>query len=188
MEAEEDSGQEGKARGGAPDARLRLSIATTMLIVLTASLAVATFTKTRMLLDRTSTNAIDHPAVFVLAIFLTGLAIGGIRRYGANQTLLHISTAFAIVTTAILFAEIHERLALYWLEFIVAATVAVPFAVQGVLLRRRRQACEKRGIKRWVELVVLGHLTVILAFAGTLASVQLAEMTVGAVKSARARP
>ena len=190
MPAEGPRSQEGHPKGiaGPRWPRVRISIATTMLIVLTASLAAATFTKTRMLFDRTSTDAIDYPAVFVLAITLTGIAIGGVRRYGLNQTLLHISTAFAIVSTAILFAEIHARLALYWLEFIVAFTVAVPFAVQALLLRSRPQSCEKRRIKRWTELVILAHLNVALAIAGTTASVQLAYMIVGAVTSARSTP
>lgn len=194
MEPEPESGSlspgstEAPGRSGKSMSRWRVSLATLMLMVLTAALGVATFVKVRLQFDPVSTEATDLPAVFVIAVALTGLAIGGARRYTTDQTLIHISTAYAVVTSGILFAEMSDRLALYWLEIVVAATIAVPFTVQALLLgARRRERCEKRRIKRWVELLILAHLNIGLAFVGTLASAQAAELFNGMVAQARER-
>jgi hypothetical protein len=166
----------------------RFSLGTAMLGVVAAALAFATFSKVRMSFDPTTALATDVPAVFVIAVALTGMAIGGARRYSVNQALVHISTAYAVVTSGILFAEMSDRLPFYWLEFVAATTVAVPFAVQGMLLRaRRRERCEKRRIKRWVELLILSHLNIALAMAGTTGSMYTAEIFSGIVNQARGR-
>jgi hypothetical protein len=165
----------------------RLNLKTAMLLVLVAGLGSATWVKTMMFFPRSEPLVIDGPTIFVMAIALCGAAIAGIRKYSGHQYLGHVAMAYCVVACTVLLAEIHQRAATYWLQFVVGTSIAIPFAVQGYRLRRGlTHACQKRELKKWVEAVVLSNFNIVLAIIGVFLSISGAQMLTEVVKNWRA--
>ena len=123
--------------------KLRLSMATVMMVVVTAS---ALFAKVRSHVPAGNQPylKVDAPILFVLSIGLTAVGLGSLKGHSAGQTMLQVTVACLGYVSLIGLAEAgRERPLLYWFQ------VSFGILVTGPLLARRLFKSEmERGPRR----------------------------------------
>lgn len=153
--------------------RLRISIATVMMLVVTA--AAASGLAARLLGIEAvgelaqAAGAVpgDALAVLILAIALTALALAARKRHTANQAMLQATLSCLGFLFVFSLAEIpSKRLQLYWLQALFAALVVAP-----LLARRAARARLDRGPRRawWMgtfEAIAFAYLNMFLVSVG----------------------
>lgn len=162
--------------------RFRFSLATILMLVVTAAAASALFSKFNQLIKGTTSDAWDYdlPTLAVLAIGLTALALGGLKDHTAVQTMLQATLAYVGYLSVIWLSEAGlNRLLIYWFQMNFALTVALP-----MLARRYVKAALPRGPRRswWkktCEAVAFSFLNMLLVLAG--ASIQVLIVQYGTV-------
>src|SRR5688572_2990196 len=148
--------------------RFRFSLATIMMLVVTAAAASALFAKVSHLIQGTTSGTwdFDTPTLAVLAVALTALALGAWKEHSAVQTMLQATLAYVGYLSVIWISEAGlDRLLLYWLQMAFALTVALP-----LLARRYVKAALPRGPSRswWkktCEAVAFSFLNMLLVVA-----------------------
>ena len=154
-----------------PLRKLRFSMATMLMLVVTAAVASALFAKIRQHVPAVGQPylRVDAPALFVLSIGLTAVALGAIKSHSGFQTMLQVIVACLSYLSLIALAESgQERPMLYWFE------ASFAFLVTGPLLARRLVKTEmERGPRRtwWkktFEAIFFAFLTIWLVLVGVL--------------------
>jgi hypothetical protein len=109
-----------------PARRLRLRLATLLVLVVASAPALALYAK---MLEHIGPGDLDAPAVTLLAIVLTGIAVGAWRRASPGQVIAQIGLACAALLVLV---EISfTRLVNYWLAIVVAVTIVVPLLARS---------------------------------------------------------
>jgi hypothetical protein len=159
--------------------RIRFSLATTMMFVLTAAAVSALYVKA---LEHTGTIAgpgwrFDIPSLFLLGIMLTALALGSWKAHSAVQIMLQVTLTCLGFLTLIWIGEAqYERAIRYWFQGAFAATVTLP-----LLARRSVKSSLPRGPKRnwWkktCEAIFFSFLNMMLVTAGGILQVYLSAV------------
>jgi hypothetical protein len=155
--------------------KIRFSMGTTMMFVLTAAAATALFTKIRRHTGAITTQPgwkTDVPSLFLLAIVLTAIALGSWKEHTAVRILLQVTLACLGCLTLIWIGEAqYERAIRYWSQGTFAALVTIP-----MLARRFVKSALPRGPRRdwWkktCEAVFFSFLTIMLITVGGLLQV-----------------
>ena len=151
--------------------RVRFSMGTIMIFVLLAATASALFAEARQhaRLIADPEWQVDGPSLLLLAIGLTGVALGAWKAHSASQTMLQIALACLGCLSLIWIGESGSlRAARYWFE--AAFAVAVTFPLLG---RRYVKAALPRGPRRnwWkktCEAVFFSFLNLLLVTGGAV--------------------
>ena len=152
--------------------KFRFSMATIMIFVVMAAAAMALFAKIQHLADQAAVPVgwkLDAPMLFLLAIFLTSVALGSWKEHTAVQVMLQVTLACFSCLTLIWIGEgKYERAIRYWCQATFAASVTLP-----MLARRFVKSSVPRGPRRdwWkktCEAVFFSFLTMLLVSAGGL--------------------
>jgi hypothetical protein len=156
----------------------RLRMSTLMMFVLMAAAASALFVEVR---GHTGPGIagwqVDGPTLFVLAIGLTGLALGAWKEHTATQTMLQVTLACLGCLTLIWIGEAGFNRGLrYWFQAAFGLTVPLPLLarryVKATLPRGPRQAWWKRTC----EAVFFSFLNIMLVTAGSLFQLTIVEI------------
>ncbi|MBX6314264.1 MAG: hypothetical protein IRY99_15330 [Isosphaeraceae bacterium] len=111
--------------------RPRITLGTAMIAVLALAAASALFVKIRRLLvGNAPPNGTDLGALTVLAIALTGIVIGCLRRTSPNRTLLQIAMTCGFALLLIEIGETYPRFIIYSFEVAFGLTIALPLLAQ----------------------------------------------------------
>ncbi len=151
--------------------KIRFSMGTIMMFVLTAAACMALFVKIQQHTDGVLPPGwnLDVPSLFLLAIALTAVALGSWKEHSAVQIMLQVTLACFSCLTLIWIGEAqYERAIRYWCQGTFAATVTLP-----MLGRRFAKSGLPRGPRRdwWkktCEAVFFSFLTMLLVTAGGL--------------------
>ena len=161
--------------------KFRFSMATIMMFIVMAAAAMALFVKVANLAEAADAPAaqigilglagwrLDAPSLFLLAIFLTAVALGSWKEHSSVQIMLQVTLACVSCLTLIWIGEAkYERAVRYWCQATFAALVTLP-----MLARRFVKSGMPRGPKRdwWkktCEAIFFSFLTMLLVSAGGL--------------------
>ncbi len=149
--------------------RMRFTMASVMMMVVTAAAASALFAKIRLHVPASNQAFLrfDAPALFVLSIGLTAVGLGALKAHTGGQMMLQVTLACLGFVTLIGLAEAGwQRPLLYWFETSFGLLVTVP-----LLARRSVKAEMERGPRRtwWkntCEAVFFSFLTSMLVLFG----------------------
>lgn len=164
--------------------KVRISMADVLMLVLAAAAASALFARLRMMIK--AKGATDHwdlhvPAVLVLAIVLTCVAIGSWRRFSLAGSTLCATSACLQILSLILLAETAKtapttaKAMLYWLQACFALTVVAP----GLALRSSwagEFAGTRRAVKNACEALIASFAAMVLVMIGAMLQFLGAEL------------
>jgi hypothetical protein len=151
--------------------RLRFSMRTLAMLVLTAAVAAALFAK---IAKHTSALpvpgwATDAPTLFVLAIALTAIALGSWKEHTAVQCMLQMTLTCLGCLTLIWIGEApYERAIRYWFQATFAATVSLPLVARRTVKTHMPRGPRRTWWKRTCEAVFFSFLNMMLVTAGGL--------------------
>ncbi len=151
--------------------RIRFSLATTMMFVLTAAAASALYVK---VLQRTtilvgSTWKLDAPTLFLLAIILTAIALAPWKAHSAVQTMLQVTLACLGCLTLIWIGEAHyERAIRYWFQASFAVMVTLPLFARRLVKSTMPRGPRRAWWKKTCEAVFFSFLNIMLVTAGAV--------------------
>ncbi|MDR3636707.1 MAG: hypothetical protein P4L84_23085 [Isosphaeraceae bacterium] len=155
----------------------RFSLGTLMILVLMMATISGMSVRMNHLLKTTSNSlAIDAPALAVIAITITAIAIVSVRRGTLHQGMLQITVCCALVLVTVGLMEAEWTRALrYWFQACFALTVALP-----LLLRRFAVGNGGTDPRRaWVlwtsEVLLAAFANVVLVLLGILIQIILTE-------------
>ena len=151
--------------------RIRFSLATTMMFVLTAAAASALYVK---VLQRTSalvgsTWKLDVPTLFLLAIVLTAISLSSWKAHSAVQTMLQVTLACLGCLTLIWIGEAqYERAIRYWFQASFAVMVTLPLFARRIVKSTMPRGPRRVWWKKTCEAVFFSFLNIMLVTAGTV--------------------
>ena len=126
--------------------KVRFSLATIMMLVVTSAAAVALYAKVFRHVQHITTTGwkLDVPSLFLLAIALTAMALASWKEHSANQAMLQMTLACVgcLILIGICEAQ-YDRMVRYWFQGSFAATVSLP-----LLVRRYVKSELPRGPRR----------------------------------------
>jgi hypothetical protein len=149
--------------------RFRFTLAATMMLVLTAGAASALYVKIFQHLGAAGVLGwqFDFPALFLLAIFLTAIALGSWKAHSAVQTMLQTTLACLGCLTLIWMGEAHyERAIRYWFQGAFAATVTLPLLARAIVKSSLPRGPRRDWWKKTCEAVFFSFLNIMLVTAG----------------------
>jgi hypothetical protein len=145
--------------------KFRFSMATVMMLVVTAAVAFALFAKTR---DHIPTAqhpylAVDAPAVFVTSIVLTAIALGALKSHSPGQVMLQVVLACLSYIGLISLAELGAfRPLLYWFQASFAVLAAGPLVVRASVKADMERGPRRTWWKKSTEAVLFSFFTVVI--------------------------
>jgi hypothetical protein len=152
--------------------RFRYSMRKMMMFVVMAAAAMALFAKVQNLVDDAAVPAgwkLDVPILFLLAIFLTSVALGSWKEHTAVQIMLQVTLACLSCLTLIWISEAkHERTIRYWCQATFAATVTLPMLARRFVKSNVARGPRRDWWKNTCEAVFFSFLTMLLVSAGGL--------------------
>jgi hypothetical protein len=160
--------------------RIRFRMGTIMMFVAMTAAVMALYVK----IDQHTGNAVpagwkfDVPILFLLAIFLTALALGSWKEHTAVQIMLQVTLACVGCLTLIWIGEAQfERAIRYWCQGMFAATVTIPMIVRRLVKTGLPRGPRRDWWKKTCEAAFFSFLTMLLVTAGGL--LQAAVYVVG---------
>ncbi len=167
-------GQDGVAHRG----RFRVSIATMLMLVLTAAVASAFFAEVREHGgSSTPVWKIDLPTLATVAIASTAVALGSMKGHSPVQMMLQATLAYLGYLSLIWLGEAKmERPLLYWFQASFALTVALPMLIRRSVKARMPRGPRRTWWKRTMEAIVFSFLNMLLIVAGAMAQLYIAEI------------
>lgn len=167
--------------GVAHRGRFRVSIATMLMLVLTAAAASAFFAEVRehsgTFGSNTSIWKIDVPILATVAIASTAVALGSMKGHSLVQMMLQATLAYLGYLSLIWLGEAKmERPLLYWFQVSFALTVALPMLIRRSVKARMPRGPRRTWWKRTLEAIVFSFLNMLLIIAGMMAQLYAAEI------------
>jgi len=160
--------------------KVRFTLSTVMMLVVTSAAASALFAKVR---EHTPVASkpylkIDAPALFVLSIVLTAVALGALKAHSAVQTMLQITLACLGYLSLIGLAELRlERPLLYWFQGSFGILVTLPLLARRLVKSEMPRGERRDWWKKTCESVFFSFLTMMLVLAGIF--IQLVTFEIG---------
>jgi hypothetical protein len=151
--------------------RVRFTLATVMMLVVTSAAASALFAKVRehAAVATKPYLKIDAPVLFVLSIVLTAVALGSMKGHSAVQTMLQVTVACLGYLSLIWLAEaMLERPLLYWFQVGFGVLVAAPMWARNVVKTEMDRGPRRDWWKKTFEAVIFAFLTMNLVLLGIL--------------------
>jgi len=150
--------------------RPRISIATVMMLVVTAASASALAARMLRLLAKSAQVAgdrYDGVAVVILAIVLTGLALAARKGHSLNQAMVQITLACLGLLFVLSLPEWGSfRLMIYWLQILFATLVVGPLMVRRAVRTRMDRGPRRTWWMRTCEAIAFAYLNILLVLAG----------------------
>lgn len=150
--------------------RFRFSMATILMLVVTAAAGSALFAKLRQLFGEPGAAPIwtvDIPSLVTLAIALTAVALGALKGHSAVQIMLQATLAYLGYLSVLWLVEAEwHRLLLYWFQATFALTVALPLVARRIVKNELPRGPRRRLWMRTLEAVVFSFLNMGLVLAG----------------------
>jgi hypothetical protein len=138
--------------------KIRFSMRTIAMLVLTAAVASALFAK---IMQHTGAIAqpgwkLDAPSLFLVAIGLTALALGSWKEHTAVQTMLQMSLTCVGCLVLIWIGEAQQERALrYWFQGTFAATVSLPMLARRIVKAELPKGPRREWWKKTCDAMVL---------------------------------
>jgi hypothetical protein len=151
--------------------KLQIPMRTAMMMVLTVAVAAALFVK---VFEHTSGIpstgwGIDVPSLLLLAIVLTGTALGSWKEHTSFQIMLQIAIACLGYLVLIQIGEAQfERATRYWFQTTFALTVCLPLLARRYVKSKLPKGPRKAWWKKTCEAVFFSFLNLVLILAGGL--------------------
>ena len=148
-----------------PIRKFRFSMATVMMLVVTAAVASALFAKAR---DHIPANQypymkVDAPAVFVASIVLTAIALGVLKAHSAGQVMLQVVLACLAYIALISLAEAHAfRPTLYWFQASFAVLAVGPLLARAYVKAEMERGPRRTWWKKTTEAVLFSFFTIFI--------------------------
>jgi hypothetical protein len=146
-----------------------------MMFVVMAAAAMALFAKIQHLADDAAVPAawnLDAPILFLLAIFLTAVALGSWKEHSSVQIMIQVTLACFSCLTLIWIGEAkYERAIRYWCQATFAASVTLPMLARRFVKSGMARGPKRDWWKKTCEAVFFSFLTMLLVSAGGLLQV-----------------
>jgi hypothetical protein len=159
--------------------RLRFSMRTMTMLVLTAAAALALFAKIRQhAADIVAPGwSNDAPSLFLFAIGLTAVALGSWKEHTAVQVMLQMTLACVGCLILIQIGEArYERSIRYWFQATFAATVTLPLLARRFVKSELPRGPGRDWWKKSCEAVFFSFLNLMLAIVGGLLQIAISEI------------
>ncbi len=153
-----------------PLRKMRFTMATVMMMVVTAAVASALFAKAR---DHIPTAqypylSVDAPAVFVLSITLTAIALGALKAHSAGQIMLQIVLASLAYLGLISLAEAgFVRPLLYWFQACFALLATAPLIARSYVKTEMERGPRRTWWKKTTEAILFSFFTIFLVLVAS---------------------
>jgi hypothetical protein len=150
--------------------KMRFTMATVMMMVVTAAVASALFAKAR---DHIPTAKypylrVDAPAVFVISIALTGIALGALKAHSAGQIMLQIVLAYLAYLGLISLAEAGAyRPLVYWFQACFALLATAPLIARSYVKTELERGPRRTWWKKTTEAVLFSFFTIVLVWVSS---------------------
>jgi hypothetical protein len=163
--------------------RVRFSLATGMMLVVTAAAASAFFVKlskySENIAPASSISKLDPPILVTLAIGLTAVALGALKGHSAAQMMLQATLAYLGYLSLIWLSEGGwARLVLYWFQIAFALTVALPLLARRLVKSGMPRGPRRTWWKRTFEAMAFAFLNMLLVAVGAMIEYWIAEAAV----------
>lgn len=162
--------------------RFRFSIATLLMLVLTAATASAFFAEVAEHGEPpfgrgSSAWKYDAPTLGTIAIASTAVALGSLKGHTPVQTMLQAMLAYLGYLSLIWLGEAGmERPLLYWFQASFTLTVALPLLARKWVKARMPRGARRTWWKRTCEAIVFSALNMLLVVAGVLLQLLVVEL------------
>ncbi|HEV3165014.1 MAG TPA: hypothetical protein VGZ22_13370 [Isosphaeraceae bacterium] len=154
--------------------KFRFSLATIMMLVLTAAAASALFVKCRQhtaVITQTLWK-VDAPSLLLLAIGLTAVALSSWKEHTAVQTMLQMTLACVGCLILIWIGEAqYGRGIRYWFQGTFAATVTLPLLARRLVKSELPRGPRRDWWKKTCEAIFFSFLNMMLVIAGAMLQV-----------------
>jgi len=143
--------------------KMRFTMATVMMLVVTAAVAFALFAKAR---DHIPTAqypylAVDAPSVFVISITLTAIALGALKAHSSGQIMLQIVLACLAYLGLISLAELGAlRPLLYWFQSCFALLATGPLIARSYVKAEMERGPRRTWWKKTTEAILFSFFTI----------------------------
>lgn len=162
--------------------RLRISMASIMVLVVAAATASALFAKIAQLVsDGSAELKYDVPAIVVLGIALTAIALGTLRDHSGVQVMIQATVACLGFLSLIWIIEGgFYRVATYWFQALFASLVVFPLLARRFTRAGSEREDEGGRPRRMIEVLPLAFGNMILVCLGLWIQ-GIAAMYIGAI-------
>ncbi len=150
--------------------KFRFTMATVMMAVVTAAVASALFARARDHIPASSYPylTVDAPAVFVLSIILTAVALGALKSHTPGQVMLQIDLACLSYFGLILLAEAGAlRPLLYWFQVSFALQAALPLIARSHIKADMERGPRRDWWKKTTEAVLFSFFTIFIVLVSS---------------------
>jgi hypothetical protein len=145
--------------------KFRFSMATIMMMVVTAAVASALFAKARDHVPNAQYPylSFDAPAIFVIGITLTAIALGALKAHSSGQIMLQIVLAYLAYLGLISLAEVGAvRPLLYWFQACFALLATAPLIARSFVKAEMERGPRRTWWKKTTEAVLFSFFTIVL--------------------------
>jgi hypothetical protein len=149
--------------------KMRFSVATVMMLVVTAAACSALFVKARRHVPVFSQPSVkfDVPLLFVVAIVLTAVALGALKRHTAVQMMIQVTAACLGYLSLIGLAEAGMKRPLsYWFQVCFGLVVTIPLLARRAVKSGMAQGPRRDWWKGTCEAVLFSFFTMMLVLLG----------------------
>jgi hypothetical protein len=148
--------------------RFRISMASIMMLVVAAAAASALFTKiVGTISGEFGEWKYDVPAVIIIAVALTAIALGAFRNHSGIQMMIQATGAYLGFLSMIwIIEQEHYRIAIYWFQILFAGLVVFPFLARRFARARSGVEDDPGWLARATEALPLAFGNMILVLAG----------------------
>ena len=151
--------------------RIRISIATIMMLVITAAAASALVARVvqplQKVLSSVPLGRYNLAAVLILGIVLTGVALAARKGHSPNQAMLQIALACLGFLFAVSLPDfLPPRARIYWLQVLFAVLVVIPLVVRRTLKNRTERGPQRAWRMKTCEAVAFAYFNMILVLVG----------------------
>ncbi len=162
--------------------KVRFSMATIMMLVVTVAAASALYAKVRKHTELITITGwkVDVPSLFLLAIGLTAVALASWKEHSAAQAMLQMTLTCVgcLVLIGICEAQ-YERAVRYWFQGTFAVTVSLPLLVRRFVKSELPRGPRRDFWKKTCEAIFFSFLNMLLVTCGGMvqAAVYLAGVS-----------
>jgi hypothetical protein len=145
--------------------KMRFTMATVMMLVVTAAVAFALFAKARDHVPNVQYPYvnIDAPAIFVISIALTAIALGALKAHSSGQIMLQVVLAYLAYLALISMAEAGlVRPLMYWFQACFALLATAPLIARAHVKAEMERGPRRTWWKKTTEAVLFSFLTICL--------------------------
>ena len=163
----------------------RFSMGTAMMMVVAAAAASALFAKVHQHIPASNQAylRIDAPALFVLSIVLTAVALGALKGHTFLQMMLQVTIACPSYVGLVGLAEAGlVRPLLYWFQVSFGVLVTAPLVARQMVKQRMERGPRRKWWKNTYEAVFFAFLADMLVLLGLLIQVLATQLLPNVLK------